>query len=282
MMLLSEAWERYEEDKRFRGYSPYTLRGYKIQVNMLIEGLGDPEINMVTFEELKAYLIKSQQERNLKSSSLNHRMRFIRSLFHWAYNEGHIQNNPSYKLQEAKEGKRIPKALPEEDMEMLREGCRTAREHALIEVLYTTGCRIGEIYRLNRNVIDWTTRSMVVLGKGDKEREVCFTVKAMIWLKKYLSARKDTDMALFVTERAPHRMSIERMREIVKEIAKRAGIQNKVYPHKLRHTYAVHLLNNGAPMEIIQNLMGHSDIKTTQLYACLSGERRRELYRRYF
>jgi integrase/recombinase XerD len=279
-MKLSQAWSAYEADKRLLGYSKYTLKAYKIQSDLLIRHFGDMEIKEVKTEHLKAYLLEAAK--HLKPSSVNHRQRFIRSLFHWARAEGYIDKNPAEKLREMKEGQRIPKALPEEDMEMLREGCRTAREHALVEVLFTTGCRIGEVYRLNRNAIDWTTRSMIVLGKGDKEREVCFTVKAAIWLKKYLSERKDDDMALFVTERDPHRLSIERMREILKEIAKRAEIQNNVYPHKLRHTYAVHLLNNGAPMEAIQNLMGHGKIETTQLYAQLSGERRRELYRRYF
>jgi len=147
--------------------------------------------------------------------------------------------------QEPKTGIRLPKALTEEDIELLREGCTSPLEHALVEFLYTTGCRIGEVAKLNRNAIDWETRSLYVRGKGDKEREVYFNIKCCIWLKRYLRGRKDTDMALFVTERTPHRMGIAEIRYIIKRVARRSGVGTIVYPHKLRHSYATHLLNNG-------------------------------------
>lgn len=279
-MLLSEAWTAYEADKRLLGYSPHTLKAYQLQANLLIRHFGDVELQKITFEDLKSYLAKEAS--HLKPSSLGHRIRFIKSLFRWAQDEGHIIGNPAAKLKEPKQGKRIPKALSEEDIEMLREACKTPLEHALIEFLYTTGCRIGEVASLNRNTIDWETRSVIVRGKGDKEREVYFSIKCAIWLKKYLKERNDSDPALFVTERAPHRMSIAEIRYIVKRVAKRAGIEANVYPHKLRHSYATHLLNNGAPLEIIQSLLGHEKLETTRLYAQLSGARRRELYQRYF
>jgi integrase/recombinase XerD len=144
----------------------------------------------------------------------------------------------------------------------------------------TLGLR--EVYRLNRNAINWENRSCIVLGKGDKEREVFFSIKAAIWLKKYLAGRKDTDIALFVTERKPHRMSIAQLRYVVKRVAKRSEVEANIYPHKLRHSYATHLLNNGAPLEGIQTLLGHSKLETTRLYAQLSGPRRKEIYTRYF
>lgn len=126
--------------------------------------------------------------------------------------------------------------------------------------------------------IDIPRSSMI----GSKERECYFTVKTAIWLRKYLNTRKDAHPALFITERKPYRrISKERIREIIKEIAKRAGIEERVSPHKLRHTYATHLLNNGAPLEVVQEFLGHAKIETTKIYCQLSGERRRELYRRY-
>jgi integrase/recombinase XerD len=121
-----------------------------------------------------------------------------------------------------------------------------------------------------------------VLGKGDKEREVYFSIKAAIWLRKYFNVRKDTDMALFVTERKPHRMSIAEIRYVIKRVARRSELDANVYPHKLRHSYATHLLNNGAPMEGIQTLLGHTNLSTTMLYASLSGPRRKEIYRKFF
>lgn len=210
------------------------------------------------------------------------RIRFIRAFFHWASDEGHITRNPASKLREPRLGSRVPKALSEEDTEILREGCATPLEHALIEFLYTTGCRIGEVYGLNKSAINWDNRSCIVLGKGNKERDVYFNTKCFIWLKKYVEQRTDDDEALFVTERAPHRMGIAEVRYIVKRIACRAEVEVNVYPHKLRHSYATHLLNNGAPLEGIQTLMGHAKLETTKLYAELAGPRRKEIYKRYF
>jgi integrase/recombinase XerD len=279
-MLLSEAWQIYSADKQIEGFSPATLKGYKVQHNLLLRHFGDIDIRTITLPDLKTYLI--EKGGHLKPSSLGMRIRFIRAFFRWVTDEGYCDSNPARKLKEPKLGQRVPKALSEEDTVMLQEGCKTPLEHALVEFMYTTGCRIGEVHRLNRNAIDWDNRSCIVLGKGDKEREVYFSIKCAVWLRKYLNRRKDNDMALFVTERKPHRMSIAQIRYIVKRIARRSEVEANVYPHKLRHSFATHLLNNGAPMEGIQTLLGHTKIETTQLYTHLSGPRRKEIYQRYF
>jgi integrase/recombinase XerD len=282
-MLLSEAWHLYEMDKKLLNYSKHTLKAYKLKVKLLSIGLGDPDINAITYEQLKSYLAKQE---HLKPSSIGHRIRFIQSFFRWAIDEGYVSKNPAARLREPKLGTRIPKFLTDEDIEILREACISPLEHALVEFLFTTGCRIGEIAILNKSALDMQNGSVIVHGKGDKEREVYFNTKCRIWLKKYLEWRskdaRDNDPALFVTERSPHRMSIAQIRYIIKRISARAGIEANVYPHRLRHSYATHLLNNGAPMEAIQQLMGHQKAETTQIYAQLSGERRKELYKRYF
>ena len=279
IMLLSKAWEMYRKDKQLLGFSKYTLKAYGIQATLLIRGIGDKNIEEVELTDLKEYLLEASE--HLKPASVNHRIRFIRSIFRWAHNEGYLQRNVADRLRELKEPQRIPKALSEENLEMLREGCKTPREHALVETFFASGCRLSELSNLNKRDINWEKRTFVVTGKGNKERECYFTVKTAIWLRKYLNSRKDNDPALFVTERAPHRISPERIREVIKDIAKRAGIEANVYPHILRHTYATHLLNNGAPLEVVQEFMGHAKIETTKIYCQLSGERRRELYRRY-
>lgn len=278
-MKFTEAWILYEMDKRLLNYSKHTLKAYKLQLKLLSTYLNDSEIGTVAYEQLKFYLAKQS---HLKPASIGHRVRFIQSFFRWAIDEGYISKNPAAKLREPKLGSRVPKFLTEEDMETLREACSTPREHAVIEFMYTTGCRIGEIVTLDKSGINWQNNSVIVTGKGDKEREVYFNTKCRIWLKKYLETRTDNESALFATERAPHRISIAQMRYIVKKVADRAGIDVNVYPHRLRHSFATHLLNNGAPMEAIQQLLGHQKAETTQLYAQLSGERRREIYKRYF
>ncbi len=153
---------------------------------------------------------------------------------------------------------------------------------ALFEFMFSTGCRIGEIVSLDKNCINWSNHSAIVLGKGNKEREVYFNIRCEIWLKRYLELRQDKDPAIFVTERHPHRMSIGQMRYIIKRISSRAGINKKIHPHQLRHSYATHLLNNGAPIDVIQSLLGHEKSETTRIYAQLSGSLRREFYRKYF
>ncbi len=247
---------------------------------MVIRYFEDVKLETITTIKLKEYLAKSSE--NLKPSSLAHRIRFIKSLFRWSHEEGHILKNPAAKLKEPKVGKRIPKFLTEREIEYLREACDIPMEKALFEFMFSTGCRIGEIVSLDKNRINWSNRSAIVLGKGDKEREVYFNIRCEIWLKRYLDNRQDNDPAIFVTERKPHRMSIAQMRYIVKRISDRAEISKVIHPHQLRHSYATHLLNNGAPLDVIQSLLGHQKSETTKIYAQLSGSLRQELYRKYF
>ncbi len=279
-MILSEAWQLYRGEKRIIGFSSQTLKAYGLQSSLLIQFLSDIHIGTVTTEKLRSYLAVSSE--HLKPSSLAHRIRFIKSLFRWAHEEGHIPRNPASKLQEPKVGKRIPKFLSEREIEHLREACLSPMENAIFEFMYSTGCRIGEITTLEKNDINWSDRSAIVRGKGDKEREVYFNIRSDIWLKRYLKSREDSDPAIFVTERFPHKMSIAQMRYIIKRISIRSGINKTIHPHQLRHTYATHLLNNGAPIEIIQSLLGHERSETTRIYAQLSGKLRREFYQKYF
>lgn len=280
-MLICEAWTKYEADKRIEGYSPLTLKMYSYQCDMLKRFVGDVSIEDITTDELKTYLIECGS--HLKPSSLGHRVRFIRSLFKWTHDEGFMAKNPASKLKEPKMGQRIPKFLSKHEIEHVREACDTTMEKALFEFFYSTGCRIGEVASLNRQDIDFIGNSVIALGKGDKEREVYFNVRCAIWLKRYLEERDDQDPCLFVTERNPKkRMSIDTLRYTLKRVSKRSGINKSIHPHQLRHSYATHLINNGAPLEVIQSLLGHEKSETTRIYAHLSGKLRHDLYSKYF
>ena len=137
--------------------------------------------------------------------------------------------------------------MTEWEIEHLREACYSPLEKGLFEFMFSTGCRIGEIVTLDRVNRNWSNHSAIVRGKGDKEREIYFNIRCDIWLKRYIESRIDNDTAIFVTERHPYRMSKAQMRYIIKRISKRSGINKEIYPHQLRHSYATHLLNNGAP-----------------------------------
>lgn len=279
-MFLREAWKAYISDKKLLGYSQNTLRQYAIQLRLIEKYFGsDARIDDITALDLKRYLAVTTE--HLKPASIGHRMRFLKSIFRWAVDEGVIPSNPAAKLREPKQGHRIPKSISAEDIESLRIACEHPADHVILELLYSTGCRIGEIQALNRNDVNYDERSIIVRGKGDKEREVYFDTRCAIWVRKYLKWRTDDDPALIVTERAPRRMSVAQIRYRLKRVADRSGIGANVYPHKLRHSYAMHLLDNGAPLELIQDLLGHAKLDTTRIYAQLSGERRRELYRKY-
>ncbi|WP_227940096.1 tyrosine-type recombinase/integrase [Alkalihalobacillus deserti] len=279
-MQLTKAWEAYKAEKRIEVFSPHTLNAYRLQANLLVRHFQDINPQSISTQGIKEYLASSSE--GLKPSSLAHRVRFIRSFFRWLHEEGHITANPAAKIKEPKVGKRIPKFLTEREIEHLREGCLTSMEKALFEFMFSTGCRIGEIVSLNKNCINWESRSAIVRGKGDKEREVYFNIRCEIWLKRYIQERTDQDQAIFVTERIPHRMSIAQMRYVIKRISNRASMDKTIHPHQLRHSYATHLLNNGAPLDVIQSLLGHEKSETTRIYAQLSGKLRQEFYRKYF
>ncbi|MYL35545.1 tyrosine-type recombinase/integrase [Pontibacillus yanchengensis] len=280
-MLLSVVWEKYQLDKKIEGYSPFTMKSYSNQYKMLIRHFGDIDMNTITTDDLKSYLVESSEL--LKPSSLGHRVRCVRCLFKWAYDEGFIDKNPAVKLKEPKLGKRIPKFLSELEIEHLREACETSMENAIFEFFYSTGCRIGEVVKLNREDISFSTNSVIVHGKGDKEREVYYNTRCSLWLKRYLEEREDDDPCLFLTERRPKkRISSDMLRYIIKRISSKAGINKNIHPHQLRHSYATHMINNGAPVEVIQSLLGHEKSETTKLYAQLSGKLRHDLYTKYF
>lgn len=279
-MKYSELWELFERDKKMLNYSPFTLKSYRLQCRLLLDYLEDPEVEGVTREQLKDYLAA---QGHLKPQSLGHRIRFINSFHRWAIDEGHISKNPATGIKEPRLSERLPKFLTEENIETLRESCTDRRERALFEFLFTTGCRVGEVHNADIKDVDMNNGSAVVLGKGREHRIVYFTTTCKIWLRKYLSDRKDDCPALFTTERRPiRRASVDQIRWILKRVAKRSGISANVYPHRLRHSFATHLLNKGAPMEVIQHTLGHKKSETTLVYASLSNEKRREMYLKYF
>lgn len=193
-----------------------------------------------------------------------------------------LSPSPALQLKEPKAPKAIPKALNFEELELLRDACRKPVEHALLEFLFATGCRISEAQGVDRDQIEWDRKCVLVFGKGQKEREVYFGARCSLWLRRYLSTRSDNEPALFVTISPVRRMSTWYMRSIVKSVAGRCGLAKKVSPHVMRHTLATTPLYQGAELAAVQSILGHDKPETTQRYAHLSGSRRQEEYNLWF
>lgn len=285
-MILSQVWELYEADRTLEGYSEHTIEAYRLQHRLFTEHQGDISIKTITYEAIKKYLAKDALR--LKPASIAFRMKFFRSLWRYAVDEGIISENPASRLRDPKQPKRKPRDMSDVEIELLRMGCKTPLENALLEIFFASGCRIGEIHQTNLDAIDWSAKAITIIGKGDKERKVYFDVRCSIWLTEYLNSRTDQEESLFVTERSyksnggqPRRMSKDQMRWILNRIAKRAGVED-VHPHRLRHSFAMHMLRNGAPLEAIQAFLGHSSIDTTRIYADHDNVMKRELYKKYF
>ena len=288
-LTLASCIQAYLRARRLDGYSDKTLYSYKLHLKRLTTDLGDSApIESIGLEHLRTHLTSLT---HLQTSSLANEVRALKAFFKWLYEEEVLMRNPALKLREPRLPARIPKALSVEEVELLRDACEDLLEHASIDFFFATGCRVSEIHQLDRIDLDWARRSAVVLGKGNKEREVYSGAKAALWLKRYLGARSDSCLALFVTKRRRlqenemlqrQRLSTSQMQRIFKQVAKRCGLEEKVTPHILRHTLATLLLNQGAPIAAVQSILGHASPTTTQLYVHLSGESRQMLYRRHF
>lgn len=275
---LHEKIQLFLSSKRLEGLSPITLEGYELDLKIFAEHV-KKKTDEITAADIRVFLGSFS---HLKLSSIAKKLSVLKSFFGWLASEEIIQRDPTKKLKPPKQEKRLPKALTIEELEMLREACKTTRQRAFLEVLYATGCRLSEVQALNRSDVNYQTLSCRVIGKGNKEREVYFSFKAVYHLRKYLMARTDNEPALFITERKPYRRLSKRgiQREIAL-IAENAGLGKKVSPHTLRHTFATLTLNNGAELAAVQALLGHEDPATTQVYAQLTDEKKREQHKKY-
>lgn len=275
--------EAYLKDKLHQGLSQITIDTYNLQLKIFVERVNKP-VNEITKDDIKDFLISRENDPGVNAKSTVETIRSIlRSFFEWLEDEGIIEENPMLRIRAYKLAKPMAKALTIEELEALRENCFTIREKALIEVLYSTGCRLSEASALNISGIDWQNRSIKVWGKGNKERLVFFSARAAIYLRKYLDSRADNCEALFVTERKPYRrMSNRAIQREVTNVGKRAKLNKSIHPHVLRHTFATLMINKGCPMSVVQELLGHDDLATTQTYTSVTYEHKHHSYEKYF
>lgn len=252
--------------KKFEGCTPSTLNGYYNILYGYLYSLDKSPLEAKA-SDIRAYLIGYQNEHQCSNRTLDNMRLVFSSFYNWLENEGYIVKNPLKRIKRIKYDKVILQSFTDEEMESLRDACRTCRELAIIEFLYSTGCRVSEVCALDKSDVNFVHRETIIFGKGKKERVVYFNAKAKLYILKYLSTRSDNNPALFVTKKYPYRR-IERsgIEFICKKIGDKAGVEH-CHPHRFRRTLATNLIDKGVPIEQVQTLLGHSKLDTTLLYA---------------
>ena len=255
--------------KKIEGCSERTLSYYKTTVEKLLDGITDP-IRKVTTDDIREYLANYQGLNDCSKTTIDNIRRNISSFFTWLEEEDYIIKSPMRRIHKIKTTKTVKEVISDEEIEKMRDKCKNLRDLAIIDLLYSTGIRIGELVRLNVDDIDFEERECIVFGKGDKERRVYFDAKTKIHLMSYINSRFDTNPALFVTLDVPYnRLQISGVEIRLRRLGRELGI-NKVHPHKFRRTMATRAIDKGMPIEQVQKLLGHSQIDTTMHYAIVN------------
>jgi len=255
--------------KKIEGCSERTLSYYKTTVEKLLDGITDP-IRKVTTDDIREYLANYQGLNDCSKTTIDNIRRNISSFFTWLEEEDYIIKSPMRRIHKIKTAKTVKEVISDEEIEKMRDKCKNLRDLAIIDLLYSTGIRIGELVRLNIDDIDFEERECIVFGKGDKERRVYFDAKTKIHLMSYINSRSDTNPALFVSLDAPYdRLQISGVEIRLRRLGRELGI-NKVHPHKFRRTMATRAIDKGMPIEQVQKLLGHSQIDTTMHYAIVN------------
>lgn len=252
--------------KKIEGCSYKTLKYYRATINNTLNSINKEVKNIVT-DDLRKYLTKHQEEHSSSRVTIDNIRRILSSFFAWLEDEDYMVKSPVRRIHKIKKGTNIKETYSDEALELMRDKCTELRDLAMIDILASTGMRVGELVLLNREDINFNERECVVFGKGDKERIVYFDARTKIHLKNYLESRNDTNPALFVSLYSPfERLQISGVEVRLREFGKKLNI-NKVHPHKFRRTLATMAIDKGMPIEQLQKLLGHSRIDTTLQYA---------------
>ena len=258
--------EKFLSAKAIEGCSPKTINYYKQTINNMYKYI-DKSFVCISTDDLRHYLIDYQINGNLSRVTVDNVRRILSSFFGWLEDEDYILKSPVRRIHKVKSITTIKDTYSDEALEIMRDNCDNLRDLAIIDMLASTGMRVGEMVLLNRCDVDFQERECVVLGKGSKERIVYFDARTKLHLKNYLASRQDNNPALFVTLKAPHqRLQIGGIERRLRDIGKKLKIQ-QVHPHKFRRTLATIAIDKGMPIEQLQKLLGHQRIDTTLQYA---------------
>ena len=266
--------------KRVEGCSEKSIKYYKTTLEAML-GKVDKSVKTIVTEDLREYLSEYQKNSKASKVTIDNIRRIISSFFSWLEDENYILKSPARRIHKIKTGKTVKETYTDEELELMRDHCDTSRDLAIIDLLASTGMRVGELVALNKKDIDFEKRECIVLGKGDKERKVYFDARAKIHLEEYLKERSDDNPALFVTLNQPNeRLKISGVEIRVRKLGKELNI-NKVHPHKFRRTLATRAIDKGMPIEQVQVLLGHTKIDTTLQYAMVNQNNVKMAHQKY-
>ena len=261
--------ENFIAAKKVEGCSEKSIAYYKSTLNNAL-GKIEKEVVHITTDDLRNYLNTYQEESGASKVTVDNIRRILSSFFSWLEEENYIVKSPVRRIHKVKVGKTVKETYTDEALELMRDHCATARDLALIDLLASTGMRVGELVRLNKSDIDYQNRECIVTGKGDKQRRVYFDARTKIHLQKYVESRTDTNEALFVSLLAPNnRLEISGVEIRLRQLGRELKIP-KVHPHKFRRTLATMAIDKGMPIEQVQHLLGHQSLDTTLQYAMVN------------
>lgn len=272
--------EMFLHAKQVEGLSERTITYYRSSVSHMLRSIGTP-VRKITTDQIRAYLADYQQINNCGKSTVDNIRRNISSFFTWLEEEDHILKSPVRRIHKIKSKTAVKEVISDEDIERLRDNCEVARDVAIIDLLYSTGMRVGELVHLDIRDINFDERECVVYGKGGKERKVYFDARTKLHLQNYIAGRNDSNPALFVTLDAPHdRLKISGVEIRLRELGRRLEIHN-IHPHKFRRSMATRAIDKGMPIEQVQKILGHSQIDTTMHYAIVNQNNVKAAHRKF-
>ena len=276
----ADALSSFLAAKKIEGCSKRSLSFYQTTLQKMF-GHVTKTYYSVTTEDIRLYLSHYQENNDISKATIDNMRRIISSFFSWLENEDYIVKSPARRIRKVKTPKLVKETFSEESIELMRQNCKSLRDLAIIDLLYSTGIRVGELVRLDISDIDFSNKECIVLGKGDKQRKVYFDAKTKIHLQQYIASRKDNNPALFVSLLSPYnRLKVSGVEISFRKIGQRLEVGN-VHPHKFRRTLATKAIDKGMPIEQVQHLLGHAKIDTTLEYAMVDDENVKISHKKY-
>ena len=272
--------DMFLSSKKVEGCSNKTLRYYRVTIDKMLTTL-NIGVTHITTDDLRRYLAEYEQESGCSKANIDNIRRILSSFFSWLEDENYILKSPVRRIHKIKTTKPVKETYTDEALEIMRDNCGNIRDLAIIDLLSSSGIRVGELVNLNIEDVDFENRECVVLGKGNKERTVYFEARTKIHLKNYLMSREDNNPALFVSLLKPYnRLEISGVEIRLRKLGRMLEM-TKVHPHKFRRTLATRAIDKGMKVELLQRLLGHSKIETTMEYAMVNQANVKMSHRRY-